>query len=145
MDAKLFCERSEPNKKFWQGVWGPPRRTEVLGYIVKNKKKKLYCAFIDFEKAFDKVWRDGLFHKLLQNNINGKMFSEIHNMYKNIKSCILYDNCTSEFFKCEMGVRPFPFPVSFPVKIFSEVFASMVIIEREGTWGNAMNSKVIDI
>jgi hypothetical protein len=23
------------------------------------KKKKMYCAFIDFEKAFDKIWREG--------------------------------------------------------------------------------------
>ena len=28
--------------------------------ILKNKKNKMFCAFIDFEKAFDKVWRDGL-------------------------------------------------------------------------------------
>jgi hypothetical protein len=33
--------------------------------ILKSKKKKLYCAFIDFEKAFDRVWKDDLFHKLL--------------------------------------------------------------------------------
>ena len=27
----------------------------MLIYIMKNKKKKLYCAFIDFAKAFDTV------------------------------------------------------------------------------------------
>jgi hypothetical protein len=37
---------------------------------MKNKKKKLYCAFIDFAKAFDTVWRKGLWHKLLGNEIN---------------------------------------------------------------------------
>lgn len=77
----------------------------TLFQILKNKKKKLYCAFIDFEKAFDKVWRDGLFHKLLQNGINGKMYNVIHNMYDNIKSCISHNNSKSDFFKCEMGVR----------------------------------------
>jgi hypothetical protein len=37
--------------------------------ILKNKKNKMFCAFIDFEKAFDKVWRDGLWYKLLLNNM----------------------------------------------------------------------------
>jgi hypothetical protein len=32
---------------------------------MKNKKKKSYCAFIDFAKAFDTVWRKSLWHKLL--------------------------------------------------------------------------------
>ena len=77
----------------------------TLFQILKSKKKKMYCAFIDFEKAFDKVWRYGLFYKLLLNNINGKMYNVILEMYTNIKSCISYNNQTSEYFKCEIGVR----------------------------------------
>ena len=41
--------------------------------ILKSKKKKLFCAFVDFEMAFDTVWRVALWYKLLLNNINGKM------------------------------------------------------------------------
>jgi hypothetical protein len=43
--------------------------------LLKLKKKKLFCAFIDFEKAFDTVWRDGLWYKLLMCNIKGKMYN----------------------------------------------------------------------
>ena len=64
--------------------------------ILKLKKRKLFCAFIDFEKAFDKVWREGLFYKMMLNNINGKMYNVIINMYDSIKSCISYNNCISE-------------------------------------------------
>jgi hypothetical protein len=39
--------------------------------ILKNEKNKMFCAFIDFEKAFDKILRDGLWYKLLLNNMNG--------------------------------------------------------------------------
>ena len=53
--------------------------------LLKLKKKKLFCAFIDFEKAFDTVWRDGLWYKLLMCNIKGKMYNAILNPYNNIQ------------------------------------------------------------
>lgn len=53
-----------------------------LTEILKKKKLKLFCAFVDFSQAFDKVWRVGLWHKLLENFINGKFFMVINNMYK---------------------------------------------------------------
>ena len=40
--------------------------------IAKSQKSKIYCAFIDFRQAFDKVWRNGLWRKLSEININGK-------------------------------------------------------------------------
>ena len=33
--------------------------------------KKMNCAFIDFEKTFDTVWRFGLWNNLISNSING--------------------------------------------------------------------------
>ena len=33
--------------------------------FLKLKKKKLFVTFVDFEKAFDKVWRDGLWCKII--------------------------------------------------------------------------------
>ena len=49
----------------------------ILSELFKGTKKKLYCAFIDFEKAFDFVWRIGLWNKLLRSNIDGKCFKII--------------------------------------------------------------------
>ena len=69
------------------------------------KKKKIYCAFIDFAKAFDIVWRNGLWKKILIIQINGKMYNVIFNMYQNIKSRIQYNKETSNYFKCNVGVR----------------------------------------
>jgi hypothetical protein len=47
--------------------------------LLKLKKEKLFVTFVDFEKAFDKVRRDGLWCKLLLNNINGKkVFQKKH-------------------------------------------------------------------
>ena len=49
------------------------------------KKKKLHCAFINFEKAFDFVQRNSLFFKLINNNINGKFI-------ESLKTCIPMQN-----------------------------------------------------
>ena len=73
--------------------------------IHKKQKRKLYCAFIDFSQAFDRVWRVGLWHKLLQNSINGKFYDVIHNMYQNIKSSVFYNGSKSNTFMSTCGVR----------------------------------------
>ena len=39
------------------------------GYL-KRKKKKLFCAFIDFQKAFDMIYRSFLWPKIIIHNIN---------------------------------------------------------------------------
>jgi hypothetical protein len=73
--------------------------------LLKRKKKKMYCAVIDFENAFDKIWREGLWYKLLINNINGKISNVIQNIYRDIKSNITYINSKSDYFPCDNGVR----------------------------------------
>lgn len=70
----------------------------TLTEILKFKKKKLYCSFIDFSKAFDSVWRVGLWMKLLGNSINGKIFKTIYNLYQNIQSCVIHSGKQSSFF-----------------------------------------------
>ena len=65
--------------------------------IAKTQKKKLFYSFIDFSKAFDSVWRVGLWQKLLASNINGKCAQIILNMYKGIKSRVSYNGEQSSF------------------------------------------------
>ena len=77
----------------------------ALTEILKNKEKKLYCSFIDFSKAFDSVWRIGLWMKLLGNGVQGKMFRIIYNLYKDIKSCVSHAGEQSAFFQSHCGVR----------------------------------------
>ena len=39
-----------------------------------SKKKKLFYDFIDYQKAFDTIWRSGLWSKLIARGISGKSF-----------------------------------------------------------------------
>lgn len=69
------------------------------------KKKRLYCAFIDYKKAFDLVDRVSLWRKLIANNINGKAVTVIYNLYNNAKSCVKKEGRLSCLFNCNIGVR----------------------------------------
>ena len=77
----------------------------VLIQLYFSSGKKLFCTFIDFRKAFDTVWRLGLWQKLIKNNITGKILKVIYSMYNSIKSCVKNGNDISGFFSCELGVR----------------------------------------
>ena len=76
----------------------------IIDIYLKNKKR-LYCAFVDYKKAFDLVDRSSLWAKLIANGINGKGITVIYNLYKEAKSCIKSNNCLSNYFKCNVGVR----------------------------------------
>ena len=51
------------------------------------------------------VWRGGLWHKLVKENVNGKIFNVIRNMYRNVKSCVRLNQHISNTFECNVGVR----------------------------------------
>ena len=72
---------------------------------VLNQGKKLYCAFVDFTKAFDYVVRDNLWHKMIKLGIRGKMLNIIKSMYAVVKTRVKYDNKVGNEFFCSLGVR----------------------------------------
>lgn len=67
--------------------------------------KRLHCCFVDYRKAFDSVDRVELWKKLINNNVTGKIFNVIRNIYKHAKSCVKVGNNLSDFFFCNVGVR----------------------------------------
>ena len=70
-----------------------------------NNNKRLFCAFIDFSKAFDYVVRDNLWFKLIKLGIRGKILNIIMSMYENVKSRVKFNNAKGEEFICYTGVR----------------------------------------
>ena len=71
-----------------------------------NDKESVFAAFIDLEKAFDWVDRDLLMYRLLQYNIDGRMYHAIRSLYRRTESCVRLNNSLlSEWFLVENGVR----------------------------------------
>ena len=76
-----------------------------MSAIINPKTNKIFAAFIDLRKAFDKTWRIGLFHKLLQSNVPKHIFNIIFSMYSNTKCRIEFSNGLSPSFESNCGVK----------------------------------------
>ena len=70
-----------------------------------NRVNRLYCAFVDFTKAFDYVNRDVIWYKLIKIGVRGKILNVIKSMYEHVKSRVKINNVVSEGFESNLGVR----------------------------------------
>ncbi len=68
-------------------------------------KKRIYCAFVDYKKAFDLVDRSSLWLKLISSGLNGNVVKVVYNIYDKAKSCVKKGGAISNFFMCNVGVR----------------------------------------
>ena len=68
-------------------------------------KKRLYCAFVDFSKAFDLVYLNGLWYKLINLGVTGNMIKLLMSMYSQVRSCVRHMNEITDFFTCAIGLR----------------------------------------
>lgn len=89
----------------WLGILGEEQAGFRAGYstldhlfvlnplleLYLDHGKRLYCAFVDYKKAFDLVDRVSLWSKLIFVGINGNVIRVIYNMYDQAKSCVQYE------------------------------------------------------
>ena len=68
-------------------------------------QQELFHNFIDFKKAFDRVWHDGLWQVLRGFNIDEGLVQVIQELYTNASSAVLLDGQIGEFFRTSVGVR----------------------------------------
>ena len=78
----------------------------VRNRINQSTCKNTFVAFIDMEKAFDWTNRNLVFYRLLEFNIDGKMFNVIKNIYSNTFSKVrLSALVETDWFYVPCGVR----------------------------------------
>ena len=103
-NMNLLCEEQAGFRKNYSTV-DHIFNLKCLIDLYLQRKKPLFCAFIDYKKAFDSVNRIALWHKLLNHSIDGKFLKVIKSMYNNAKSCVRQGNNLSEYFYSNVGVR----------------------------------------
>ena len=74
----------------------------VQGRLRENKKT--YAFFLDVQKAYDTVWHDGLWYKLWDMGVKGRMWRVIKKMYMSSRSAVLLEGEKSDSFNVDQGV-----------------------------------------
>jgi hypothetical protein len=80
----------------------------VLEGVIQSRLKrglKTYVGFIDFKKAFDRVWREGLWWKLEQKGVKGKMWRMIQRWYEGSEVKAEWMGAETGWMKIDLGVR----------------------------------------
>ena len=54
-------------------------------------QQNLYHVFIDFKKAFDRVWHEALWATMRKCNINASIIRAIENLYDKAQSAVLFN------------------------------------------------------
>ena len=80
-------------------------RTIVDKYVLNRSGGKVYACFIDLKKAFDSIWHNGLLYKLQQNNISGRFYALIKNIYSKSNCFIKLGTEKTKTFQYSRGVR----------------------------------------
>ena len=74
-------------------------------YYAKENNSKLFACFLDIQKAFDKMWHNGLFTKLYDMGIRSKLLGIIIELHTNMKSRVLFKGHKSDWFDILQGSR----------------------------------------
>ena len=107
-----YLKKHSVSSEFQIGFMKGYRTTDhifVLRFLIDNYvnrcQKDIFAPFIDFCKAFDRIWRDALVLKLLQSGVKGRMIRIIENMYRTTEYGVKCQGGITPFFSSSLGVR----------------------------------------
>ena len=101
-------------------------------------QQSLYPVFVDFKKAFDRVWHAALWATMRLYNINDNLIKTIECFNNKATSAVYHDSNIGEWFPTTTGLRQGclhlpPPPPPPPFNIFLERIMADALEEHEGT------------
>ena len=68
-------------------------------------QQDLFHVFVDFKKAFDRVWHAALWSTMKLYNINANQITVIESLYSKATSAVYFNGSVGEWFRTTAGVR----------------------------------------
>ena len=82
-------------------------------------QQNLYHVFIDFKKAFDRVWHAALWATMRKYNINANLVRTTAQLYEKATSAVQMNCSIGEWFRTTVGVKARMSSVTHPLQHFS--------------------------
>ena len=67
-------------------------------------QQDLYYVFIDFKKAFDRVWHAALWATMKRYNISTNLIRVIKNLYDKATTAVFFNSSMGDWFRTTIGV-----------------------------------------
>ena len=96
-------------------------------------QQDLYHVFIDFKKAFDRIWHAALWATMKKYNISTNLIQVIKNHYKKATSAVLFNGSIGDCFQTTVGVRQGCLLSPTLFNIFLERIMTDTLEDHEGT------------
>ena len=77
----------------------------VLCEKYSQHQQDIYHVFIDFKKAFDRVWHEALWATMKKYNMGQKLTNIIKQLYAKATSAVIAQGSVGDWFKTTVGVR----------------------------------------
>ena len=99
----------------------------------QEHQQELFHVFIDFKKAFDRVWHQALWATMHKYNINKNLITLIEELYNHATSSVYLDGDIGEWFRTTVGVRQGCLLSPTLFNIFLERIMTDALEEHEST------------
>ena len=96
-------------------------------------QQDLYHVFIDFKKAFDRVWHAALWATMKKYNISTNLIQVIKSLYNKAISAVLFNSSIGNWFRTTVGVRRGYLLSPTLFNIFLERIMTDALEDYEGT------------
>ena len=71
----------------------------------RQHQQDTYHVFIDFKKAFDRVWHEAIWATMTKYNMGQKLIQTIRQLYAKASSAVLVQGTVGDWFRTSVGVR----------------------------------------